>query len=114
MRQKSSPFREAAGALKPKIDSLQRINPNAKVITLGDLNDGPYNKSVRMAWRQSKKGRSTPAWDLLTIRRNGQKGFGTIAFGCMGYFDQIMVSEPTANGLFELDIGKQEFTTSHF
>jgi hypothetical protein len=32
----------------------------------------------------------------------------------MGYFDQIMVSNPTANGLFELDIGKQEFTTSHF
>jgi hypothetical protein len=22
--------------------------------------------------------------------------------GCMGYFDQIMVSKPTANGLFEL------------
>jgi hypothetical protein len=38
---KSSPFREAAGALnRTIIDSLQRINPMAKVITMGDLNDG--------------------------------------------------------------------------
>jgi hypothetical protein len=50
-----------------------------------------------------------------TIRRNGKRDLGTIAFQCMGYFDQIMVSETYANGLFELsDIGKQEFTTSHF
>jgi hypothetical protein len=53
---KSSPFREAAGALNRKIiDSLQRINPNAKVITLGDLNDGPYNKSVRMGLAPKQK-----------------------------------------------------------
>jgi hypothetical protein len=40
-REKSSPFREAAGALNRRIiDSLQRINPKAKVITMGDLNDG--------------------------------------------------------------------------
>jgi hypothetical protein len=25
------------------------INPMAKVITMGDLNDGPYNKSVKIA-----------------------------------------------------------------
>jgi hypothetical protein len=28
---------------------LQRINNNAKVITLGDLNDGPFNNSVKKA-----------------------------------------------------------------
>jgi hypothetical protein len=39
---------ESAGALNRKIiDSLQRINNNAKVITLGDLNDGPFNNSVK-------------------------------------------------------------------
>jgi hypothetical protein len=38
------------------IDSLQRINNNAKVITLGDLNDGPFNNSVKKSARcQSEK-----------------------------------------------------------
>src|SRR5690606_6861508 len=45
---KSSPNREAAAALNKKIiDSLYNINPNAKVFTMGDFNDGPYNKSVK-------------------------------------------------------------------
>src|SRR5690606_4657638 len=47
---RSSPYREAAGALNKKIiDSLLAINPKAKVMTMGDLNDGPYNKSVKVA-----------------------------------------------------------------
>jgi hypothetical protein len=38
---KNQVLREAAGALNRRIiDSLQRINPKAKVITMGDLNDG--------------------------------------------------------------------------
>src|SRR5690606_4118257 len=45
---KSSPNREAAAALNKKIiDSLYKINPAAKVFTMGYLNDGPYNKSVK-------------------------------------------------------------------
>ena len=45
---KSSPLREAAGRLNRKImDSIFAINPNAKIITMGDLNDGSYNKSVK-------------------------------------------------------------------
>jgi hypothetical protein len=32
----------------------------------------------------------------------------------MGYFDQIMVSKPTQTIIRASDIGKQEFTTSHF
>ncbi len=45
---KSSPFREAAGRLNRKImDSIYKINPNAKIMTMGDLNDGSYNKSVK-------------------------------------------------------------------
>jgi hypothetical protein len=47
VERKSSPFREAGALNRTIIDSLQRINP-AKVITMGDLNDGPYNKSVKL------------------------------------------------------------------
>ena len=47
---RSSPYREAAAALNRKIiDSLVAINPKAKIITMGDLNDGPYNRSVKVA-----------------------------------------------------------------
>lgn len=45
---KSSPFREAAGKLNRKImDSIYKINPNAKIMSMGDLNDATYNKSVK-------------------------------------------------------------------
>ena len=46
---KSSPFREAAGRLAKKVmDSVYKVNPNAKIILMGDLNDGSYNKSVKV------------------------------------------------------------------
>lgn len=93
---KTSPFREAAGALNRKIiDSLQRINPNAKVITLGDLNDGPYNKSVKIALgAKAKKGDVLPLGIYNPFEEMAKKGMGTIAFrDAWDIFDQIMVSE---------------------
>ena len=45
---RSSPNRELAAALNRKIvDSLFRKNPQAKIVTLGDFNDGPYNNSIK-------------------------------------------------------------------
>ncbi|RTZ02418.1 endonuclease/exonuclease/phosphatase family protein [Flavobacterium sp. RSP49] len=93
---KSSPFREAAGALNRKIiDSLQRINPEAKVITLGDLNDGPYNKSVKFGLgAKAKKADVLPFGIYNPFEEMAKKGFGTIAFrDAWDVFDQIMVSE---------------------
>jgi hypothetical protein len=94
--QRSSPFREAAGALNRKImDSLQQINPNAKVITMGDLNDGPYNKSVKIALGAKAKKRETPQFGIFNPFEDMQKrGMGTIAHrDAWDIFDQIMVSE---------------------
>lgn len=93
---KTSPFREAAGALNRKIiDSLQRINPNAKVITLGDLNDGPYNRSVKIALgAKAKKADVQPLGIYNPFEEMAKKGMGTIAFrDAWDIFDQIMVSE---------------------
>ena len=92
---KTSPFREAAGALNRKIiDSLQRINPNAKVITLGDLNDGPYNRSVKIALgAKAKKGDVLPLGIYNPFEEMAKNGMGTIAFrDAWDIFDQIMVS----------------------
>jgi hypothetical protein len=93
---KTSPFREAAGTLNRKIiDSLQRINPNAKVITLGDLNDGPYNKSIKIALgAKAKKKDVLPFGIYNPFEEMAKNGMGTIAFrDAWDIFDQIMVSE---------------------
>jgi hypothetical protein len=93
---KSSPFREAAGALnRTIIDSLQRINPMAKVITMGDLNDGPYNKSVKIALgAKAIKTDVLPFGIYNPFEEMAKRGLGTIAFrDSWDIFDQIMVSQ---------------------
>jgi hypothetical protein len=94
--QRSSPFREAAGALNRKIiDSLQQINPHAKVITMGDLNDGPYNNSVKIALGSMAKKAKVPQFGIYNpFEEMAKKGMGTIAHrDAWDIFDQIMVSE---------------------
>lgn len=94
---KSSPNREAAAALNKKIiDSLYNINPNAKVFTMGDLNDGPYNKSVKDVLEAKGKkddvkkgGIFNPMYQLY------KEGHGTIAYrDAWDIFDQIIFTEP--------------------
>ena len=91
----SSPFREAAGRLNRKIiDSLQRINPNAKVFTMGDLNDGPYNKSIKIALgAKAKKTEVTEFGVFNPFEELANKGMGTLAFrDSWDIFDQIMMT----------------------
>lgn len=102
---KSSPFREAAGRLNRKIiDSLIKINPNAKIITMGDLNDGPYNKSVKQGIGAKLKKEELKQGDIYNPFEQMQKnGEATLFYRDAGdIFDQIMVSEgfckPDAKG----------------
>jgi hypothetical protein len=93
---KSSRLREAAGKLNRKIiDSLQQINPYAKIITMGDLNDGPYNNSVKVALgAQPKKAEVTQFGTYNPFYEMAKKGMGTIAHrDAWDIFDQIMVSK---------------------
>lgn len=47
---RSEPKRIAAGELNRKtVDSIRAINPNAKIINMGDFNDDPTDKSVVQA-----------------------------------------------------------------
>ena len=98
---KSSPFREAAGALNRKIiDSLFKVNPNAKVITMGDLNDGSYNRSVKLALKAKlKKTELTAPSDIFNpFEQMAKEGNATIFYRDAGdIFDQIMVSEKLVN-----------------
>lgn len=92
---RSSPYREAAGALNKKIiDSLQKINPNAKVMTMGDFNDGPYNKSIKKSLGAERKKESTPMNGMFNpFEEMSRKGLGTLAYrDAWDLFDQIIIT----------------------
>lgn len=94
---KSSPNREAAGRLNRKIiDSLYNINPNAKIITMGDLNDGPYNKSVKVELGAKAKKEDTKERGMYNpMEEMSNKGIGTLAYrDAWDLFDQMILSEP--------------------
>lgn len=94
--QRSSPYRELAGALNRKIiDSLQRINPDAKVITMGDFNDGPYNKSIKISLGAKANKNDVTEFGIYNPFENmAKRGMGTIAYrDWWDIFDQILVSQ---------------------
>lgn len=94
--QKSSPFREAAGKLNKKImDSIYKKNPNAKIIIMGDLNDGTYNKSVKIGIGAKNKKSEVRKYGVYNpFEQMATDGLGTIAYrDAWDIFDQIMVSE---------------------
>jgi hypothetical protein len=93
---KSSPFREAAGRLNRKImDSIFKINPNAKIMTMGDLNDGSYNKSVKEGIGAKRKKEEVKPFGIYNpFEEMFYKGNATLFYRDAGdIFDQIMVSE---------------------
>ncbi len=93
---RSSPYREAAGRLNRKImDSLFKINPDAKIITMGDLNDGAYNKSVKEGiGAKRKKSEVKPGGIYNPFEQMAKDGHATLFYRDSGdIFDQIMVSE---------------------
>ena len=100
---RSSPYREAAGRLNRKImDSLFKINPNAKIITMGDLNDGTYNKSVKEGiGAKLKKTEVKKSGIYNPFEQMAKDGHASLFYRDSGdIFDQIMVSEPYVNGNF--------------
>ncbi|WP_298546947.1 endonuclease/exonuclease/phosphatase family protein [uncultured Aquimarina sp.] len=94
--------REKAAALNKKIiDSLFAVDPYAKVITMGDLNDDPDNTSVKkvLGAKSDKedvklKGLYNPMYNM------SKKGIGSLAWrDSWNLFDQIIVSK----GLLDKD-----------
>lgn len=93
----SSPNREAAAALNVKIiDSLHAINPNAKVITMGDMNDGPYNNSIKKVLNAKGDKKEVVAKGIFNpMEKMAKDGLGTLAYrDAWDVFDQILVTEP--------------------
>ncbi|MDO4727620.1 MAG: endonuclease/exonuclease/phosphatase family protein [Bacteroidota bacterium] len=92
---KSSPYREKAADLnKTIIDSLLAINPDAKIITMGDLNDSPTNKSLKKNLNTSDQPNNTAPNQMYNpFEKLAQKGEGTIGYrDAWDLFDHIIVS----------------------
>lgn len=93
---KSNPYREAAGKLARKItDSIHKINPKAKIILMGDLNDSPVNNSIKVALGAKSKKNELGKFDLYNpFEQMLKDGNATLFFRDSGdIFDQIMVSK---------------------
>lgn len=97
---KSSYRRELAAGLNVKIiDSLRQIDPYAKIITMGDFNDDPTNKSIKKIIGTSpKKEKMDPAQFYNPMEPMIKRGLGTLAYrDGWNLFDQILLSQPFVN-----------------
>lgn len=95
---KSRPRRvKAAETAKEVIDSVQRVDPSAKIMLMGDLNDGVYNESVKevLKTKRYKDDLKAPT-DIWNPYENiFYEGIGTIAWrDSWDLFDQIMLTKP--------------------
>ena len=98
--QKSEPRRVQAAQLGRKIiDSLFAVNPNAKIIYMGDLNDDPINRSVMEYIKAKGKVAKVKKQEFYNPMYDYYKrGLGTLAWNdAWNLFDQIMLSKAFLN-----------------
>lgn len=113
----SSWLREAAAALNAKIaGELLEQYPDMGIITMGDMNDDPFNKSVSQilgAVKNVKKiqpgGFYNPFWEKL------DKGIGSYIYrGGWNLFDQIIVNSNIVDGRCGLKFYAAEVLNKQF
>ena len=120
--ERSAPGRAAAAlTARRHSDSINRAEPNAKFVIMGDLNDDPVSPSVTKVL--GAKG------DMKEVQPGGiynpwvnmyNNGIGTLAFqDSWNLFDQIMISYPWLNKsqdgyfFFQQKIFNKEFLTEN-
>lgn len=92
---KGSDNREVAASLANHIaDSLYQIDPAAKIVLMGDLNDDPADRSTRVILNAKRKQKDVePQGWFNTMWQLHDKGIGSLAYqDKWNLFDQIIVS----------------------
>lgn len=81
-------------------DSVQKINPNIKIVAMGDFNDDPTDKSITQGFGAKLKMKDLGTGDYFAPYADMLKaGYGTLAYGdAWNIFDNIIVSENLAKG----------------
>jgi len=94
---KSRPKRVAAAKLsKYLVDSLQVVDPYAKVFIMGDFNDDPTNASVKKVLNAKRDKKKVEFKDIYNPYESMFKnGIGTTAYrDAWSLFDQILITAP--------------------
>ena len=75
--------------------NFYKVNPNAKIINMGDLNDGTYNKSVKEGVGAKLKKSEVKEFGVYNpFEQMAKDGHASLFYRDAGdIFDQIMVSE---------------------
>jgi len=105
---RSRPKRLAAAALNKRIiDSLQAIDPYAKIFSMGDLNDDPTNSSLKDVLKAEKDKEDVKLKGIYNPMENFfRKGLGSNAYrDAWSLFDQIIITKP----LLETDYSSFRF-----
>jgi predicted extracellular nuclease len=96
----SAPLRNAAADLNRFIvDSILNVNPNAKIVVMGDLNDDPDDVSVLKHLRaKGKRDKLQPGELYNTMWDHFKNGVGSLAYrGQWNLFDMIIISQGLLN-----------------
>ena len=92
--------RNAAAALTKSIaDSLFQLDPKAKIVIMGDLNDDPFNESCAKVLGAKKDiDEVKPGGFYNTLWKSLDKGVGSLAYNDQwNLFDQIIISDELAH-----------------
>jgi hypothetical protein len=95
--ERSAPARAAAAmVVKHHSDSIARVEPNAKIIIMGDLNDDPVSPSITEILKAKGKQKDVFKGGLFNPWMEMYKnGIGTLAYqDSWNLFDQILISYP--------------------
>jgi hypothetical protein len=98
---RSKPNRIAAAKLgRSIIDSIQKAEPNAKIIYMGDLNDDPTNESLTKYMLSNGKKKKLAKEDLFNpMYEMYRKGIGSLAWrDTWNIFDQLLLTPSLVNG----------------
>ncbi|PKP27078.1 MAG: endonuclease [Bacteroidetes bacterium HGW-Bacteroidetes-2] len=93
--ERSRPNRIKAAELNKKIiDSLQSLDPYAKIISMGDLNDDPTSHSLKKVLKTKAKREDVLIKELYNpMEEMYKKGLGTLAYrDGWNLFDQTIIS----------------------
>ena len=94
---RSRPKRLAAARLNKRIiDSLQAIDPYAKIFSVGDLNDDPTNASLKDILKTEKNKEDVKLKGIYNPMESFfRKGLGSNAYrDAWSLFDQILITKP--------------------
>ena len=92
---RSRPYRLKAAELNKRIiDSLRYVNPNAKIISMGDFNDDPISPSFKKILKAKGKEKQLDSLGLFNPMESlFKKGIGSLAYRDQwNLFDQIYLT----------------------